>query len=66
MLDFLKEIVEGVPDPSAGGTIDMDVEPAEGGKRKRGKAKKEGAAVKDANAEVPLQREGGRRRARRN
>lgn len=51
MLDFLKEIVEGVPDPSAGGTIDMDVEPAEGGKRKRGKAKKEGAAAKDGNAE---------------
>ncbi|KZT00005.1 histone-fold-containing protein, partial [Laetiporus sulphureus 93-53] len=24
MLDFLKEIVEGVPDPSAGGTIDLD------------------------------------------
>ncbi|PBK62614.1 histone-fold-containing protein [Armillaria solidipes] len=51
MLDFLKEIVEGVPDPSAGGTIDMDVEPAEGGKRKRGKAKKEGAAAKDGNAD---------------
>ena len=37
MLDFLKEIVEGVPDPSAGGTIDVgDAE----GKKKRGKARK--------------------------
>ncbi|KAK0200375.1 histone-fold-containing protein [Desarmillaria ectypa] len=51
MLDFLKEIVEGVPDPSAGGTIDMDVELAEGGKRKRGKAKKEGTAAKDGGSE---------------
>ena len=25
MLDFLKELVEGVPDPSAGGTIPFDV-----------------------------------------
>ncbi|KAG7442202.1 histone-fold-containing protein [Guyanagaster necrorhizus] len=51
MLDFLKEIVEGVPDPSAGGTIDMDVGPTEGGKRKRGKAKKEGATAKDRGPE---------------
>lgn len=26
MLDFLKEIVAGVPDPSAGGTIDLEAE----------------------------------------
>ncbi|KAF7971568.1 hypothetical protein HWV62_20812 [Athelia sp. TMB] len=38
MLDFLKEIVEGVPDPSAGGTIDLEAD-AEA-KRKRGKGKK--------------------------
>lgn len=44
MLDFLKEIVESVPDPSAGGTIDLEAEAAEGSKRKRGKAKKNGAA----------------------
>ena len=25
MLDFLKELVEGIPDPSAGGTIPFDV-----------------------------------------
>ena len=29
MLDFLKELVEGVPDPSAGSTISLDV-PREG------------------------------------
>ncbi|KAF8553068.1 histone-fold-containing protein [Imleria badia] len=44
MLDFLKEIVESVPDPSAGGTIDLEAEAAEGSKRKRGKAKKNGTA----------------------
>ena len=44
MLDFLKEIVEPVPDPSAGGTIDLEAENAEAAaaKRKRGKAKKSG------------------------
>ncbi|KAG6885103.1 hypothetical protein C0993_005870 [Termitomyces sp. T159_Od127] len=41
MLDFLKEIVEGVPDPSAGGTIDLESENAEAAaKKKRGKGKK--------------------------
>jgi len=45
MLDFLKEIVESVPDPSAGGTIDLEAEAAEGSKRKRGKAKKNGTAA---------------------
>jgi len=47
MFDFLKEIVETVPDPSAGGTIDLEAEAAggEGAKKKRGgKAKKNGAA----------------------
>ena len=39
MLDFLKEIVEAVPDPSAGGTIDLESENAEA-KKKRGKGKK--------------------------
>ncbi|KAG2360254.1 hypothetical protein BDR07DRAFT_1178486, partial [Suillus spraguei] len=37
MLDFLKEIVESVPDPSAGGTIDLQAEAAENAKRKRSK-----------------------------
>lgn len=45
MLDFLKEIVESVPDPSAGGTIDLEAEAAEGSKRKRGKGKKNGASA---------------------
>jgi hypothetical protein len=40
MLDFLKEIVEGVPDPSAGGTVDLDGENADTLKKKRGKGKK--------------------------
>ena len=46
MFDFLKEIVESVPDPSAGGTIDLEAENAEAvaAKRKRGKAKKNGDA----------------------
>ncbi|KIL58602.1 hypothetical protein M378DRAFT_170429 [Amanita muscaria Koide BX008] len=47
MLDFLKEIVESVPDPSAGGTIDLESEGADG-KRKRGKGKR--AAVAGAGA----------------
>ncbi|KAH9931755.1 histone-fold-containing protein [Amylocystis lapponica] len=45
MLDFLKEIVEGVPDPSAGGTIPLEAEPSDAPRKKRGKGKKpEGAA----------------------
>lgn len=45
MLDFLKEIVQTVADPSAGGTIDLS---AEGGKgRRRGRGKKAGAGGKD-------------------
>jgi hypothetical protein len=42
MLDFLKELVEGVPDPSAGGTIPLDMpgesEPASSSRRKGKKA----------------------------
>ncbi|KAI0795813.1 histone-fold-containing protein [Abortiporus biennis] len=44
MLDFLKEIVESVPDPSAGGTIDLEAENNGAGsdnpKKRRGKGKK--------------------------
>lgn len=40
MLDFLKEIVEAVPDPSAGGTIDVNAEPQEKEKKRRGKGKR--------------------------
>jgi Dr1-associated corepressor len=42
-LDFLKEIVETIPDPSAGGTIDIESQIAEAAKKKRGKGKKAGA-----------------------
>ncbi|KAF8631652.1 hypothetical protein AX17_005054 [Amanita inopinata Kibby_2008] len=49
MLDFLKEIVEGIPDPSAGGTIDLEGEAAEG-KKKRGKGKKAGPASGESGA----------------
>jgi len=33
--DFLREIVEAVPDPSAGGTIDLEAEASVEGKKKR-------------------------------
>ncbi|KAF8063365.1 histone-fold-containing protein [Lyophyllum atratum] len=52
MLDFLKEIVEAVPDPSAGGTIDLESENAEAAKKKRGKGKK----AANANGEPPKKR----------
>lgn len=46
MLDFLKELVEGVPDPSAGGTISLDG-PGEGepttSSRRKGKKAATGA-----------------------
>ncbi|KAJ7641414.1 histone-fold-containing protein [Roridomyces roridus] len=43
MLDFLKEIVEAVPDPSNGGTVDLEGEAAE--RKKRGKGKRAAAAA---------------------
>ena len=39
MLDFLKELVEAVPDPSAGGTIDLEAEATET-KKRRGKGRR--------------------------
>lgn len=52
MLDFLREIVETVPDPSAGGTIDLEAESAENAaKKKKGKARKAATPKeKDPNA----------------
>ena len=51
MLDFLKELVQDVPDPSAGGTIDLD---ADGdNKKKRGKGKRSAAAVPTTNPADP-------------
>lgn len=37
MLDFLKDLVENIPDPSAGGTVSLNGE--DGGKPKRGRKK---------------------------
>ncbi|KAK1222263.1 hypothetical protein PQX77_014896 [Marasmius sp. AFHP31] len=54
MFDFLKEIVEGVPDPSAGGTIDLEAEAAEKEKKKRSKGKK--AATGADGAPAPKRR----------
>jgi len=52
MLDFLKEIVESVPDPSAGGTVDLEAENAEAAaKKKRGKGRKVAG-----NGEAPKKR----------
>ncbi|OCH91539.1 hypothetical protein OBBRIDRAFT_728490 [Obba rivulosa] len=39
MLDFLKEIVQAVPDPSAGGTRDIEQEASDPARKKRGKRK---------------------------
>jgi hypothetical protein len=36
-LDFLKELVQDVPDPSAGGTIDLEAEASEAKKKRKGK-----------------------------
>jgi len=51
MLDFLKELVEGVPDPSAGGTIPLDTpgegEPTTSSRRKGKKATSNAAAYGD-------------------
>ncbi|KAJ7673453.1 histone-fold-containing protein [Mycena rosella] len=51
MLDFLKEIVEAVPDPSNGGTIDLEGG-GDGEKKKRGKGKRAAAAGAAGNGEA--------------
>ena len=48
MLDFLKELVEGVPDPSAGGTIPLDV-PGEGDQTASSRRKGKKAAANAAD-----------------
>jgi hypothetical protein len=48
MLDFLKELVEGVPDPSAGGTIPLDV-PGEGEQTTSSRRKGKKAATNPAD-----------------
>ncbi|KAF5319417.1 hypothetical protein D9619_008639 [Psilocybe cf. subviscida] len=44
LLDFLTEIVDGIPDPSAGGTINFESENTDG-RKKRGKGKRGAAAA---------------------
>ena len=56
MLDFLKEIVEPVPDPSAGGTINLDAEDNNGGgeaKKRRAPKGKKSAVVEDEEGGAP-------------
>ncbi|KAF7331561.1 CBFD-NFYB-HMF domain-containing protein [Mycena kentingensis (nom. inval.)] len=54
MLDFLKELVESVPDPSNGGTIDLEEVAAE--KKRRGKGKKAAASNGDGEPAAPRKR----------
>ena len=63
-MDFLREIFASVPDPSAGGTIDLEAE-KEAGKRRRKapgeprkKRKKKGEPV-DEEDEAPVPDTGG-------
>ncbi|KAI9058942.1 histone-fold-containing protein [Trametes sanguinea] len=56
MLDFLKEIVEAVPDPSAGGTIDIEAEAAERKKRGKGKDKKGSGDANGGEKPAPKRR----------
>jgi len=61
MLDFLKEIVEPVPDPSAGGTINLDAEDNNAGgepkKRRAPKGKKPAAGDgEEGGAPAPKRR----------
>ncbi|KAJ6617975.1 histone-fold-containing protein [Mycena sp. CBHHK59/15] len=51
MLDFLKEIVEAVPDPSNGGAIDLEGDNGE--KKKRGKGKR---AAGNGNGEPTMRK----------
>lgn len=56
MLDFLKEIVEPVPDPSAGGTINLEAEDNNGGgeaKKRRAPKGKKPAVVEDEEGGAP-------------
>ena len=60
MLDFLKEIVEAVPDPSNGGTINLDTEDNGGGgepkKRRAPKGKKPAAGDEEEGSAPPPKR----------
>ncbi|KAI0727656.1 histone-fold-containing protein [Fomitopsis betulina] len=56
MLDFLKEIVEAVPDPSAGGTIDLDPDTTESGRKRRGGKGKRASAADGEEGAAPAPR----------
>ncbi|KAI0085251.1 histone-fold-containing protein [Irpex rosettiformis] len=57
VLDFLKEIVEAVPDPSAGGTIDLAAEAAEkAAAKKRAGRRKSAAEGEEGAAPAPRRR----------
>ena len=61
MLDFLKEIVEPVPDPSNGGTVNLEAEDSNAGgepkKRRAPKGKKPAAAEEEeGGAPAPKRR----------
>ncbi|KAI0804573.1 histone-fold-containing protein [Irpex lacteus] len=57
VLDFLKEIVEAVPDPSAGGTIDLAAEAAEkAAAKKRAGRRKPAADGEEGSAPAPRRR----------
>ena len=47
ILDFLKEIVQAVPDPSAGGTIDLEAEAAEKAQQKKSRPRTKRAPAAD-------------------
>ena len=56
MFDFLKEIVEAVPDPSAGGTIDLETEANADGKKKRRSKKAVATGAADGEGGVAPKR----------
>lgn len=56
MLDFLKEIVQAVPDPSAGGTVDLDLVDAETSTSTGAKRSRKGKKVDPDSATVPQKR----------
>jgi Dr1-associated corepressor len=58
MLDFLKEIVQGVPDPSAGGTVELESGEAEPPKKRR-KTRKSGQPESPVDGPVEAAGEAG-------
>jgi len=61
MLDFLKELVQDVPDPSAGVMIDLEAEASEAKKKRKGTTTTLALITSDRNAPTTTKR---RRRKR--